>query len=191
MKTTAEHDFVPVRRMVVYFPRFWLKRSSTVEYKVSSAVMDIYQQANPAVIIYILLQKVKMDNCHNSKTFRDLASRGLEASRFLLQEWLLSFLTHYLAAVKKWVWSCCLLLRHKQITDTTFRTVPKLRILAKYIYTCFNSSFLSLSKVASFATLLESISTISFSLSSLLTSQPSASHSALAFSLPATLHVLC
>lgn len=190
METTAEHDFAPVRRMVVYFPRFWLKRRSTVEYKVSSAVMDIYQQANPAVIIYILLQKVELDSFHNSKTFRDLASRGLEASRYLLQEWLLSFLTHYLAAVKKWVWAWWLLGRHKQITDTTFRTVPKLRILAKYVYTCFNSSFLSLSKAASFAALLESISTISYSFSSLVTSQSLASHSPLAFSLPATLHVL-
>lgn len=130
--------------------------------------MDMYQQANPAVIIYILLQKVRWMHGYDAKTFRDLASRGLEASRYLLQEWLLCFLTHYLAAVKKWGLLWLLPSRHKQLTDTTFRTVPKLRILPKYVFSCFNATFLSFAKARSFALLLESISTISYAFTSLL-----------------------
>ena len=96
------------------------------------------------------------------QTLRDVSDRGLEESRYLLQEWLCSFLTHYLLCVKKCFPFSCLTCRHKAITDTTFRTVPKLRIIAKYIYGCLNNALLDLAKARSFAALLENISTVSW-----------------------------
>lgn len=48
----------PIRRMRMYLCFRIIIDSSSVEYKVSTSIMDIYSNSNPSVIIYMLLHKV-------------------------------------------------------------------------------------------------------------------------------------
>ncbi|KNB43743.1 hypothetical protein JH06_3372 [Blastocystis sp. subtype 4] len=130
----------PIRRM----------RISSVEYKVSTSIMDIYSNSNPSVIIYMLLHK----------TLHSLTSRGFEESRLLLREWLLAFFTRYMMYIRK----------QKQAIDYTFKTIPKLKIVPKYIYSSILGPFLNVPLPESFASVLQEVNTV-FHLSPLLLSR--------------------